>query len=155
MAWICIVSIITCKFVNRTFHVSFNNLYWHSTVSCICLYGNFKHHIFVQDIVFNIWLIYVSASGDLVIIPCLLYLRQWKIKGNSLLSSRRLQMEPLRWTLEFSTPLPVILGTLCTLYGHRSAKVVYTGHQCVTQCYSVVIRHLEFSSAITYAFPDL
>lgn len=136
------------------FHVSFNDLYWHNTVSCIGLHGNFIHLIFVQDIVFNIWLIYVSASGDLVIIPCLLYLRQWKIKGNSLLSSR-LQIEPLRWTLEFWTPLHVILGTLCTLNGHRSEEVVYTGHQCVRQCYSVVIKHPEFSTAIIYALPDL
>lgn len=43
-----------------------------------------------------------------------------------------------------SPPMPVILGTLCTLYGHRSAEVVYTGHQCVTQCYSIVIRLLNF-----------
>jgi hypothetical protein len=137
------------------FSCIFYDIYSHNAVSCSGLHGTFMHHIFVQDMVFNILCIYVLASGDLVIIPCLLYLRQWKIKGNSLLSNRRLQKEPLRWTLQFSTPLPVILGTWCAVYGQRSAEVVHTGHQCVTQCYSVVIRHPEFSTAITYAAPDL
>ena len=49
-----------------------------------------------------------------------------------------------------SPTLLVILGTLCTLYAHRSAEVVYSGHQRVTQCCSVVIRHPEFSTTIIY-----
>jgi hypothetical protein len=54
-----------------------------------------------------------------------------------------------------SPTLPVILGTLCTLYGYRISEVGYIGHQCVTECHSIVIRHPEFSTAVLYAGPDL
>lgn len=86
MVWICIVSILNCKFVNENFHMYFM-IYigimqwftWNLYISYFC----------AGHTVFNIRLLFVLASGDLVIIPCLSCLRQWKIKWNSLFSNRR------------------------------------------------------------------
>lgn len=43
-----------------------------------------------------------------------------------------------------SSPLAVILGTLCILYGYGNAEVRFTAYQHVTEYHGIVTRHPEF-----------